>query len=270
MNPTRPAIIELVRAALNRVAVGALVALAVLATPGTAAAQCPPTPATEYAIAAADVVFVGRVVSIAELGLVAQVEVLSIWKGRDLPELVEVRGASGSAASSSDARRFDVDNRLLVIPENSRAPFLATGCSATQAYSGGAHLIPASYQDAAGATAGRPPIAPESAVDVEAELSRSILPLLALIALIGLTWAVIARLRTLEPERVAEATPEPAPPKPQKPRFKRRNKKRDVARTRKVARRTVRRHGRGLRGYRRRQNRQLAAARTPADGEGES
>lgn len=237
--------------------------MALFLSPGVAVAQCPPIPDAEYAIEAASTAFVGRVMSTKDLGLVAEVQVLSVWKGRDLPQVVEVRGATDSTPSS-DSRRLDAGQTYLVIPENSRAPFLATACSATQGYAGPPNVIPTSYQDGAGAAAGRPPIGSEPADDTEAELTTSILPLLGLIGLIAAAWLIISRLRSLEPERMASVASETAPPSPQQPEkrhFKRRSLRRDAFRTKRAARRTVRRHKRGLKGYRRRQDRQVAYTR---------
>ncbi len=247
-----------------RVAVAAVIALAVLTTTGVAVAQCPPVPATEFAIDGATTVFVGRVVAIEDQGTIAEVRVLSVWKGRDLPETVEVRGSAGSATSSSDARRFDVGRNYLVIPENSREPYLATACNATQAYSAAPNVIPTSYQDAAGAAKGRPPIVTDSGVDTEAELVSSILPLIGALVLIALTWFVIRGLRSLDPERGSSAvTKETSPGRsgPEARPFKQRSLRRDIVRTKMLSRRKVKRHRRGLRSYRRRQNRQVAASR---------
>jgi hypothetical protein len=248
-----------------RVALAAVVVVSLLATPGIAFAQCPPIPAAEFAIDKANTVFVGRVVAVEEQGTVAEMRVLSIWKGRDIPETVEVRGSAGAATSGSDARRFEVGRNYLVIPENSRDPYLATACSATQAYAAAPGIIPTSYQEAAGAAKGRPPIAVDSNDDSEEQIARSILPLLGLIGLIGVAWAVIRRLRSLQPERAGSfATGDPTQSSGRGgQRLKRRSLQRDVGRSRKVARRTVRRHGRGLRSYRRRQNRQVASSRKP-------
>jgi hypothetical protein len=247
-----------------RAAIAATIALSILATAGTAVAQCPPVQPTEFAIDSATTVFVGQVVATEDQGTTAEMRVLSVWKGRDLPETVQVSGSAGSATTSSDARRFDVGRSYLVIPENSREPFLATACNATQAYSAAPNVIPSSYQDGTGAARGRPPIVTDSGVDSEAKLLTSILPLVGAIGLIALAWLVIRSLRSLEPERGNPVATEKALPGrsgPETRTFKRRSLRRDVIRTKMLARRKVKRHGRGLRAYRRRQNRQVAASR---------
>ena len=247
-----------------RLGIAAAIALAALGNTAVALAQCPPIQATEFAIDGATSVFVGRVQEITEGGTVANVRVLSVWKGRDLPEIVEVRGSAGSATSSSDARRFEVGRNYLVIPENSREPYLATACSPTQAYSAAPNVIPTSYQEAAGAAKGRPPIPTDSEVDAEAQLTRSVLPMLGVIGLIAVVWLIIRQLRTLEPERaasVAAGTTSPGRPGGRARGFRRRSLRRDVLRTKMSTRKKVKRHGRGLRWYRRRQNRQVAASR---------
>lgn len=249
---------------LGRVGIAAAIALSALATQGVAFAQCPPIQPTEFAIDGATSVFVGRVETIEDSGTVAEMRVLSVWKGRDLPEIVEVRGSAGSATSSSDARRFEVGRNYLVIPENTREPYLATACNPTQAYSAAPNVIPTSYQEAAGATTGRPPISTESGADAEAELTRSVLPLLGVIGLIAIVWLIIRALRTLEPERIASVAAETVTrgrPEAQTRSFKRRSLRRDVLRTKMLPRRKVKRRAGGLKLYRRRQNRQVAASR---------
>ena len=225
-------------------------------------AQCSGSGNTERAIAAATSVFVGRVAETSDAGRVAQVQVLAIWKGRDLPEVVEVRGTSGTAGTID--RRFDAAKTYLFVPENARAPFLASACSATQSFVGPANIVPTAYQDAVGATAGRIISSSPDNGELEAGLVRSILPLLAMIGLIAVVWMVIARLRSLEPERAmtfAEPISEAVETEPRRRLARRRNMKRDLASAAKAKRRTIRRNNRGFWWYRRRQRRQLAAAR---------
>lgn len=248
------------------------VTFAFLWTPAPATAQCS-TPSTERALQDALTVFVGKVTSTEDSGRIAQVQVLAVWKGPDLPEFVEVRGTSGSATNVD--RRFDVSKTYLVIPENTRAPYLASACSATQPFAGAAGLIPVSYQDEVGATETRTPIASDSPSDSEAEVVQAILPLLGVLALIVAAWAVIALRRSRASQsRTSFADHESGPQfpgnastststkrKPATNRSRRRSFRRDSARTEKVSRKTVKRHRRGLRGYRRRQERQLAESR---------
>lgn len=246
-----------------RGAVLTLVSALVVLSHAGAMAQCAP-PDTSDAIASSQSVFVGRVLDTDESGRVARVEVLSIWKGRDLADRVEVRGAnSADSALEATDRRFDVGASYLFIPENGREPFLATSCSATQRYSNPPNLIPVTYQDAAGATAGRAPldVSAVSPADEEAETASSILPLLGMIGLIAIASVAISWSRSQRPERLPEtiAQPEPKPKKPR--RLKRRNFFKDTAGAERATKRTIRRHSRGLRKYRRKQNRQVAVAR---------
>lgn len=259
MNPAPPLVLRLLPALL----IGALAFAIVTANP--AVAQCAQIPDTARALRSADTVFVGRVVSLDGSGRVAEMEVTSIWKGRDLPTRVEVRGASASdAPASATDRRFDVDATYLVIAENSREPFLASACSATQKHAAAANLIPPSFQDAVGATTGRSASVPTvSSGDREAALTKSILPLLGAIVLIALVWFAIDRLRSIAPKRLATAAvkqvEEENAQKPQ--RVRRRSFRRDAAATENVATRKLRRHARGFGWYRRRIDRQVAAAR---------
>ncbi len=187
---------------------------------------------TAGAIATAQSVFVGDVISTKDTDRIAEVKVLSVWKGRDLPQIVEVRGmtrADGSAAATD--RRFEADERYLFIPENARPPFLASACSATQGFVGAPNTIPAAYQTATGQDRGRAPLTVSTQAEDEAALTTSILPLLGAIALIAVGWAVISKVRTLEPERAASFSEESAAPsrppvvRPEEPGRKRGKKK---------------------------------------------
>lgn len=232
-----------------------------IAAAAPAHAQCSASPSTERAIESASSVFVGRVTDTSDAGRVAQVQVLSIWKGRDLPETVEVRGTTGTAGTVD--RRFDTAKTYLFIPENTRVPFLASACSATQSFVGPANIIPTAYQEAVGATTGRIVAPDPDASALEADLLKSILPLIGLIALIGITWAVISHFRGLEPERAASfpQDPEPVAPAKTKVKSRRRSMRRDIAGASRVKARTLKKNSRGFRRYRRRQQRQLASSR---------
>lgn len=259
MHPAPPLVLRLLPALL----LGALSFVMVTANP--AVAQCSQIPDTPHAIEAADSVFIGRVISLDESRRVAEMEVTSIWKGQDLGTRVEVRGASASDAPPSVTdRRFDAGATYLVIPENSREPFLASACSATQRHAAAANIIPPSFQDAVGATTGRAPMAQSGSSRAdEAALVTSILPLLGAIFLIGLVWVAIDRVRRSGPQRLATSTVdqvvEAVPEK--RRRVRRRSFKRDAAASENVASRKIRRHTRGMKGYRRRLGRQASAAR---------
>lgn len=240
-----------------------LLSAMVVLSPTPLLAQCAPPESTD-AIASAQSVFVGRVQSTDNSGRVATVEVLSVWKGRDLTEQVEVRGASSAdSAPQGTDRRYEVGVTYLFVPENGRDPFLATSCSATQRYTGPPRLIPVTYQDGVGATTGRNPIdgSTATAADLEADATRSILPLLALLGLLAMAALAISWSRSQRPERLVETVAEPEPEQKKPRRWKRRNFAKDTAGADRDTRRTIRRHSRGLRKYRRRQNRQVTSAR---------
>ena len=243
-----------------------MVAALLFAAPATALAQCAPRLDTAEALEQAQTVFVASVRSLDPSGRVAQMDVLSVWKGRDLPSRVEVRGAtSADAPTASTDGRFTQGATYLVIPENGREPFLATSCSATQPYTNPPNLIPPVYQSAVGTDTGRiPATAPTlTAEEEEALLTSSIVPLIGIIGLIALTWIGIAWVRSTKPERLEEAIakPERSKPEPRPKKTRRRNFRRDVAGAEQATNRTLRRNNRGFKWYRRRQERQVAAAR---------
>jgi hypothetical protein len=114
------------------------------------------------AISEAPTVFVGEVVATSEDGTTATMRVISIWKGRDLPGRVEVRGTD---ATGENATQFVAGATYLVVPENGRPPFLASGCSATRPYEPTGTSIPPAYHDAVGATSGWAPQGSSVAAD---------------------------------------------------------------------------------------------------------
>ena len=118
------------------------------ATPADAACDQPVS--MPEALAAADSVFVGRVYSVSADGRAAVMEVLEIWKGADLAATVGVHGGDPEAPVGADDRTFEEGRTYLVVPENSRAPFEASLCSATALYRPTGE-IPAEYQAPLGA-----------------------------------------------------------------------------------------------------------------------
>lgn len=96
------------------------------------------------AIEAADLVFVGTVVTVAEQGRWATFEVGELWKGPRITATVEVRGGPAIGRTSVD-RSYDVGTRYLVVAERvpdgdvasdygPGAEWIDDACSATQAY----------------------------------------------------------------------------------------------------------------------------------------
>ena len=124
----------MIRRLLSTVAVGLL-----LSAPATASATCSPPSDVAQALDEASTVFVGEVTAVADDGTTAIMSVLSIWKGRDLPGRVEVHGAD---ATGENAAQFVAGAAYLVVPENNRAPFLASICSATRPYEPTGTAIP--------------------------------------------------------------------------------------------------------------------------------
>ncbi len=118
------------------------------AAPADAACDAPVS--MPEALAAADSVFVGRVYSVSSDGRAAVMEVLEIWKGSDLAATVGVHGGDPDAPLGDDDRTFEKGRTYLVVPENSRAPFEASLCSATALYRPTGE-IPAEYAAPLGA-----------------------------------------------------------------------------------------------------------------------
>lgn len=252
--------------ALSRLLVLLVAAGTLLALPATAAAQCSAPADTRAAIATAPSVFVGRVASVSTDGRVAQMQVLSIWKGRDLAPVVELRGApeSTSPPATTD-RRFEVDEQYLVIPENGRTPFLATSCSATQRFTSSPNIIPPQFQEATGSSQGRG-VSVDAPDTSEAQLTTSILPMLFAIALIGAFWVLILWLRSKTGSAEAVEAEDPTPKAPKPPKQRRRSLRRDSRRSSTGATRRVSRNRRRWRALRKRQERELASASKTASG----
>jgi len=237
----------------------ALMAATVIIAAGPASAQCSSNVAAERAMVNATAVFVGEVISTSDGGRVAKVRVTSIWKGRDLPATVEVRGASepGGPASATD-RRFETGTTYLVIPENTREPFLATACSATQPSNAVSNVIPETYHQALGATEGRSPIGDSNSSETT-ETNFPILPILGSTVFVILGWLLFTRLRNGMPSRVESMKHERPVKKPKQRRFRKRSLAADQGRTG-VGKRLVKKNRRTWRHRRRRQDRQLAAS----------
>jgi hypothetical protein len=147
----------MMRSLLLTAAVGLL-----LAAPATAIATCSPPTDVAQALGEASTVFVGEVAATTEDGHTATMRVVSIWKGRDLPGRVEVHGTD---STGENAAKFVAGATYLVVPENSRTPFLASICSATRPYEPTGSAIPAAYQEAVGAAEGRTPEGSSVAAD---------------------------------------------------------------------------------------------------------
>ena len=111
------------------------------------------------AIRRADSVFVGRVIELADFNRMATMQVIEIWKGSDLDELVTVSGStSGAPQVRVTDRTYTLRSTYLVVPFGSRSPFSDDACSATGLFVPLGGQIPPRFQDAVGATTARFPI----------------------------------------------------------------------------------------------------------------
>lgn len=110
-----------------------------------ASASCAPAPPLEESIAAADLVFVGTVIGLADDDRTARFEVEEVWKGV-LDATVTVHGgpgldavaearAQGQMVFTSVDRTYEMGVRYLVVPHDpSGAVPLDSACTATTVY----------------------------------------------------------------------------------------------------------------------------------------
>lgn len=120
---------------VSALAVATLVGLA-----GPAAASCAPPPEKSEHLKQADTVFVGTVVSVEQEGFWANVRVEEVWKGKDLPTTVQVRGGEAAGpdqARTSVDRSFQANTRYLFAPFGESAPFSDNSCSPTEEWNEG-------------------------------------------------------------------------------------------------------------------------------------
>jgi hypothetical protein len=151
------------RALIAAAALAVLVSGLSLALTRSALASCAiPSPLPDR-LQAARVVFVGTVVGLSDSGRRAQVRVETIWKGPDLPRVVDVVGSpAGLGGASSIDRTFQADQRYLFVLADERPPFSDNSCSATQPYTAAvaayapADARPVSTDGAGGGTRANP------------------------------------------------------------------------------------------------------------------
>jgi hypothetical protein len=115
--------------ALSLMAVGAL-----LASPGTALADCMPPPPIEVAVETAEIVFVGTVTETAQGNRWASVAVEEIWRGPDLEASVVVKGGPAGNMATSVDRYFEAGVRYLFFPyaDQEQGGLADNSCSSTQ------------------------------------------------------------------------------------------------------------------------------------------
>ena len=146
----------------SRVLGGILLVMAtILVAPGTAFAACGAPPTLITSVEGAHTIFIGRTVEVANRGRSAEMEVLQIWKGRDLPQYVTVVGGSESVTEAdSNDRIFENGRTYLVFPHNRTSPFTDDRCTATRLYdTPTGKAIPANLKAAVGADEARVPVA---------------------------------------------------------------------------------------------------------------
>ena len=171
-------------------------------------AACSPATDLEEAVGEAAIVFVGRVTDVPTDRHSATVRVLSVWKGPDLEQTVEV---AGGYDGDPDLRRYNQGAVYLFFPSNRRPPFIDDVCTATRLYSGPALAIPPYLTDEAGAEQARMPLGEDELEEATTTPMTAIaIALVLLLTLLGLI-AVYGRL-----VRVAPPKPEPE----EKPIFK--------------------------------------------------
>lgn len=138
-----------------------------------ALASCATSGDLEDAVAQAGVLFVATATSTNARGTEAEMDVIAIWKGPDLPETVTIDGATGEELSLH--RRFVAGQTYLVFPLNYAEPFQDNQCTATRAYTTTGLAIPPYLVDVVGEETARPPIA---TVEASAEGGLSATPVL--------------------------------------------------------------------------------------------
>lgn len=184
-----------VGAARRRAISGLLAVAALLTMPiGAARAACPAGQDLTAALSEATTVFVGEVLTVADHGRTATMHVVAIWKGADLPEQLELFGtADPTAPVHQDDGRYTVGATYLVVPENTRQPFLATKCSATRRHAANGTVIPVAYQEAVGAASGRSPL-PSGSLD-DGPAGSTAFNSIAAAGVIVVTAGLVARRR---------------------------------------------------------------------------
>lgn len=95
---------------------------------GLSCIQPPPIP---EAVAQADIAFVGTVTAVVNEGRWATVSVEEIWKGPDMPKVVEVHGGGQAASESMADRSFTVGARYVFFPFVEEGILTDNICSST-------------------------------------------------------------------------------------------------------------------------------------------
>ena len=138
--------------ALARATAGVAVLLALLGSAGPVLADCVQPPPIEQAIAKAELVFVGTVLSLSQSDRWATVAVEEVWAGPDLGPMIELRGGPAGNSMTSVDRTFTAGTRYLFFPYIEAGALQDNSCTSTTEFRADhAKLRPA---------AARPPVAP--------------------------------------------------------------------------------------------------------------
>jgi hypothetical protein len=193
------------RRGLAAMLVWVAVQAAFLAAP--AAAQCAPDASLENAVGRANTVFVGRVVRLSNNDRTAEVEVLAVWKGRDLPPVVVLLGGSDDPAElDENDRMYRVGVTYLVVSEDLRPPFEDDRCTATRAFGGSPSVIPGNLRDAVGAAVARSPVTESASDDDDEGGGAGQRLLIALVGSLAVIIAAVVLIRTASTYRPAPGT----------------------------------------------------------------
>jgi len=93
----------------------AMLSISLMAPVGTLASCIEPPPIRD-ALAKAEFVFVGTVTAVTERNLWATVAVEEVWRGPDLPAVIQVRGGEGGNVGTSVDREFKAGVKYLFAP----------------------------------------------------------------------------------------------------------------------------------------------------------
>lgn len=187
------------------VLMGATALIGMLAAPSLA--QCSEEATLEEAVARANTVFVGTVVGLSNSDRTAEVEVLGVWKGSDLPpQTVVVGGSDDPTVVNEDDRTFNLGVTYLFVLADFRPPFSDDICSATRPYEGSPTIVPGNLRDDVGATIGRTPVSDETSRRNRDE-GGSLRPVVALIGSIAVIMLAIVLIQAVSRYRPAPGAP---------------------------------------------------------------
>lgn len=118
--------------AVRLLIVSMLTVTLVAITAQSALASCAEPPDLETAFAEADIVFIGVVVELTNNDRTAKMEVESVWKGPQLPDVVTVHGSPDDPNLFTSVDRTFTYGTYIVFPVNTEPPFQDNICTLTQ------------------------------------------------------------------------------------------------------------------------------------------